>query len=78
MKHCSNKYCWVDEIITDVISEKADKEDNRDVWDVEVKTSSETKEITEIIKTIENSFLLSICKLIMFSYTFLLSLTKQL
>ena len=78
MKHCSNKYCWVDEIITDVISEKADKEDNRDVWDVEVKTSSETKEITEIIKTIKNFFLLLICKLIMFLYAFIPSLIKQL
>ncbi len=60
------------------MSEKADKEDNRDVWDVEVETSSKTEEITKIVKTIENSFLLSICKLIMFSYTFILSLTKQL
>ena len=42
-KCCSNECCWVSEIITDIMSKKADKEDNKNVWDVEVKTSSETE-----------------------------------
>jgi hypothetical protein len=57
---------------------KADKVNNKDVQDVEVETLSETEETTKTKETIENSFLLSICKLVIFSYTLISSLTKQL
>ena len=77
-KCCSNECCWVSEIIIDVMSEKADKVNNKDVWDIEVKTLSETEEITEMTETTENFFLLLICKLVIFSYTLISSLTKQL
>ncbi len=60
------------------MSEKADKVNNKDVQDVEVETLSETEETTKTKETIENSFLLSICKLVIFSYTLISSLTKQL
>jgi len=60
------------------MSKKADKVNNKNVQDVEVKTLSETKETTKITETIENFFLLSICKLVIFLYTFIPSLTKQL
>ncbi len=60
------------------MSKKADEVNDKDVWDIEVKTSSETEETTEITETIENFLLLSTCKLAMFLYAFIPSLTKQL
>ncbi len=60
-KCCSNEHCWVSEIITDIMSEKADEEDNKDVWDVEVKTFSEIKEITDVISWTHTKVLWSSC-----------------
>ena len=60
------------------MNKKADEEGDRDVWDIEVKTLSETKKTTKTTETIKNSFLLLIYKLIMFLYAFIPSLTKQL
>ena len=60
------------------MGEKADKVNNKNVQNVEVKTLSEIKETTEITEITENLLLLSICKLIIFSYAFIPSLIKQL
>ena len=60
------------------MSKKADEVNNKDVWDIEVKTLFKTEEMTEMTETTENFFLLLICKLVIFSYTFIPSLTKQL